>query len=346
MWKDFEETINKDSDASTDGNQNILSEEKALSDIDGFTEIKDQSFNVDLEGWGSVKFISGKDYQGKLLFFLTKDKNTSLYQFPDYYDSYRKNQTVSAVAFRDVNKDGLEDVIVIAASDSGATSCDIYFQMDNYFIQFPDLYHELNQSDTTYDTINKVMDYMNKTGNAIVAKFTKDDQWKQAYIDYIQSTLILDSWKGYKLINIDDDGIPELIALGCCEAQGNLVCNYYNGTVYSTQLSRLNFYYIERNNLLCNSEGLMDHYYDIVYSLIDGNLTQIAAGYWGELDDTGHNFDNDGNLIYQYSWNGVAVTNDEYDHYLNSIFDMSKATDGYTNQFYSTNEIINMIKRY
>lgn len=177
-------------------------------------------------------------------------------------------------------------------------------------------------------------------------KATYDDQWKQVYIDYIQNTLINNGWDGYELIKLDNDDIPELVAIGCCEAQGNLVCNYYNGTVYSTQLSRLGFYYIERKNLLCNSEGLMDNYYDIIYSLIDGKLTQIVAGYWGELDGSGHHFDKDGNLVYQYSWDGNSVTEDEYKKYLNSVFDMSKSTDGYTNQPCSIDEMINLIKSY
>jgi hypothetical protein len=173
-----------------------------------------------------------------------------------------------------------------------------------------------------------------------------DDQWKQAYIDYIQNTLNADPWAGYMLINLDNDDVPELVAIGSSEAQGNLVCNYYNGTVNSAQLSRLGFYYIEGENLLCNSDGLMDNYYDIVYSLIDGKLTQIAVGYWGELDGTGHHFDEDGNIIYQYSWNDASVTAEEYNNNLNSVFDKSKATEGYANQFYPMDEIINMIKNY
>jgi hypothetical protein len=345
VWKDFKEAQDKDSDSSANDNQHEISYDRTLSDIDGFIEIKDQSFNVDLEGWGAVRFVSGMDDQGKLMFFLTDDKNTIRYQFSDFYDSYRRNQTVSAVAFRDVNQDNLKDIIVIAANDSGSTTCDIYFQTEYNFIQYPDLYHDLNQSDIQYDTIGKVMDYMSKSGNALVANFTNDVRWKQAYIEYINNTLI-NSWGGYELINLNDDDIPELVALGGCEAEGNLVCNYSNGAVNSTQLSRLGFSYIKGENLLCNSEGLMDYYYDIVYSIIDGHLTQIAAGYWGELDDTGHHFDKDGELIYEYSWNDVKVTRNEYKHNLNSVFDMSKATEGYMDQPYTADEIIKMIERY
>lgn len=171
VWKDIEEVLNKDLGDLVDGTQSELSVGMTLSDIYGFAENEEQSFNVDLEKWGAVRFVSGKNYQGKLLFFLTDDKNSILYQFPDYYESYRKNQTVLSVDFRDTNNDGLKDIIIIASSDSGSTCCDIYFQKQFYFVQIPDLYHELNQSNTTYDTIDKVIDYMNHMGNTIVSEF-------------------------------------------------------------------------------------------------------------------------------------------------------------------------------
>lgn len=160
VWKEFE---------GFKGNPSgIISNQywyKNISELYKFTIIEEQSFNVDLNGWGNVRFVSGKDYQGKLLFFLTDEKNNIEYQFSDYYNSYRKDQTVSAVAFRDVNKDSLKDVIIVTAGDREFTACDIYFQDEyGYFFQAPDLYHELNESNREYDAVSKIMDYMNKTG--------------------------------------------------------------------------------------------------------------------------------------------------------------------------------------
>jgi len=177
-------------------------------------------------------------------------------------------------------------------------------------------------------------------------KYLSNIQWKQAYINYIYDNLKVHNWHQYELICLDDDAIPELVALGDSEAGGNLICNYYDGEVHSTSLLRLGFDYIERGNLLCNSDGHMDNYYDIVYSIIDGKLVQTDSGYWGELDDAGHQFDEDGNLIYQYSWNGVSVTEEKYNKCLNLVFDMSKATDGYTDHSRSEDEIIKEILNY
>lgn len=221
----------------------------------------------------------------------------------------------------------------------------------------PELYLE-SMGAPTYDlmpNISAKVKFLNHTFTLTDFKYEEenegesliyDDQWKLAYIAYIQSTLNTGAWSGYQLIYLDDDDIPELVAMGIDEAQGNLVCNYFNGVVNSTQLRRLGFYFIERENLLCNSEGIMGNYYDIIYSLVDGKLTQIAAGYWGELDGSGQHLDKEGNLIYQYSWEGEDVTEDKYNQLLNSVFDKSKATEGYSNHIYSMDEIISMIESY
>ena len=171
-----------------------------------------------------------------------------------------------------------------------------------------------------------------------------DNQWKQAYTEYIQTTLSKELWEGYSLIYLDDNEVPELVAFGSCEAQGNLICYFSDGSVQSTRLARLGFNYIERENLLCNSDGHMDYYFDIIYSLLDGELTQLSAGFWGELSDSEHQFDSEGNLVYHYSWDGVTVLEDEYSQCLKSIFDDTRATSVFSLQLYSVDEIVQIIE--
>jgi hypothetical protein len=91
--------------------------------------IQDQSFDVELNDWGNVRFISYEpdnsiDFED-VSFFLTKD-NHVLYSFPYYCE---KNSTenyvglfdsVAAVDFCDVNKDNIKDVIVIINYVTGA----------------------------------------------------------------------------------------------------------------------------------------------------------------------------------------------------------------------------------
>ena len=71
--------------------------------------------------------------------------------------------------------------------------------------------------------------------------------------------------QGYTLIYLDNDDIPELVEVGKSEASGVRIVNYSNGSVHVNGLSRLYFTYIEGKNLLCNSDGLMDSYYDYIY---------------------------------------------------------------------------------
>lgn len=91
--------------------------------------IPDQSFDVELNDWGDVKFISygpeaGADF-ADVSFCLMKG-NKVTYSFP-YYGENNKTDTyaglfdsVESVGFRDVNNDNLKDIIVIINYITGA----------------------------------------------------------------------------------------------------------------------------------------------------------------------------------------------------------------------------------
>ena len=172
-----------------------------------------------------------------------------------------------------------------------------------------------------------------------------DDDWKQAYIDYLQYDSESEYMDGYNLIYLDDDDIPELVEVGNCEAAGCRIVNYSNGTVYVTQLSRLYFSYIERKNLLCNSGGHMDCYYDVVFSIINGELEVVAQGSYGAEDNSNVQFDADGNPIYYYEWNGVRMTEKEYEQELSKVYDVNKSVSGYQyDNLYTVEEMIEVME--
>ncbi|WP_349948706.1 hypothetical protein ABFV83_09910 [Lacrimispora sp. BS-2] len=91
--------------------------------------IPDQSFDVELNEWGNVRFISyapeaGADFED-VSFYLMKD-NKVVYSFP-YYGENNRTDTyaglfdgVESVGFRDVNHDNLKDIIVIINYITGA----------------------------------------------------------------------------------------------------------------------------------------------------------------------------------------------------------------------------------
>lgn len=167
--------------------------------------------------------------------------------------------------------------------------------------------------------------------------------WQQAYTGIVED--IGPGWEGFELIYLNEDEIPELVAIGASQAAGCRIYNYESGVVYETQLNRLNFTYIERENLLCNSDGNMDHYYDIVYSIINGRMTQIATGRFGVDDAVGMQVDEEGNLIYKYTWNEVDMSKDEYAQALNAVYDISKAREGYQWEgWYGKKEIIEELR--
>lgn len=174
IWNDFKEIRDKAIANTTENRQSQSSDKGTLSDLHKFTQFEDQSFNVNLKNWGSVRFVSGLDFEKKLKFYLTDDTGNILYRFPEYYNNYWSNQTVSAVAFRDINKDGFKDIIIISSIDTKLTYFDIYFQKGQRYVQVPTLYDDINSSNEEYDTIDKIMEYMRTRGNNIVAQALYD----------------------------------------------------------------------------------------------------------------------------------------------------------------------------
>jgi hypothetical protein len=148
-----------------------------------------------------------------------------------------------------------------------------------------------------------------------------------AYKAYIDGTLNPENrWDGYKLMYLDDDDIPELVALGTHKSVGNMICGYYDGNVYGYQLTGLNFSYIPKENLLCSSDNDTDYYYDVVYSMEKGELNAIAGGYHYGTDGDEQDSD-DGGL--SYCWNDSFVSEEEYYKQLNAVFNTDKSVSVY-----------------
>lgn len=175
----------------------------------------------------------------------------------------------------------------------------------------------------------------------------KTASWQEAYIEYLQNNSDTENTEGYVLIYVDNDEIPELVEIGKSEAKGCSIMNFSGNTVHMTQLNRLSFSYIERENLLCNSGGLMDNYYDLVYSIIDGELTLVGRGSYGAQDNTNVQVDEEGNFVYQYIWNDVEMSKEEYEKELGSIFDTAKSKSGYNwGEWYSSDEMLEILKSF
>lgn len=91
--------------------------------------IQNQSFDVELNDWGNVRFISympdfSVDFEDASFYLM--DDDHVIYSFPYYYENNNTEydaglfDSVAAVAFCDVNHDHLKDVIVIIHYITGA----------------------------------------------------------------------------------------------------------------------------------------------------------------------------------------------------------------------------------
>ena len=74
-------------------------------------------------------------------------------------------------------------------------------------------------------------------------------------------------------------------------------------------------------------------------------MTQIAAGYYDAVDNSNVQFDEKGEVMYQYKWNGAIVNQEEYQKQLKAVYDREKALDGYySGEYFSAEEMIEQIK--
>ncbi len=136
--------------------------------------IPEQSFDVMLDGWGEVTFVSCKPTynispQEYASFFLLRDEQI-LYRFPYLDEDNTMGHVgsfdyVGAVAFRDINDDGKDDIIVITYYESGAgptgmvprPDIRIFLARENEFYIAEDIMADVTQhvleKDMTIETI-------------------------------------------------------------------------------------------------------------------------------------------------------------------------------------------------
>lgn len=180
------------------------------------------------------------------------------------------------------------------------------------------------------------------------------DSWQQAYVEYLQSAPGREDAGGYTLIYVDNDDIPELVDIGGSEAEGTRLISFPGGKIQETQLSRTYFTYLERGGLFCNSDGNMDCYWDLVYQIQDGQVTQVGSGYYGIWqyyeEDREVDREENGMPIYLYEWNGEKVTEEAYSEALYALYDLERAVPGYSYEDgrygYSADEMTEILENW
>lgn len=171
------------------------------------------------------------------------------------------------------------------------------------------------------------------------------NNWQKSYLDYIFYTcggIDADRYK-YSLLYVNNDKIPELVIGYGSIAGGTDICTYGNDglDVIHTYVDGLS--YFEYENLLCDSGGRMDKYYDKIYCIQDGKFKLLYSGNYGAEDNSKVEYDENGYPIYQYYWDNVEVTETEYETKKNKYFDSAKAKELEQEEIVECEEIIEEI---
>ena len=135
----------EDAGSSENGEAAVDQKMKAMELVEGM--IAEQSFEVELDDWGNVLFVSAApaDNKGEPHFVLVKG-GSIVYTFPESrFPGSDDFVEVSAVAFTDYNGDGKKDVIVIIKYQSGTDAwneAEVFLQenSDNmFYMDYPDM---------------------------------------------------------------------------------------------------------------------------------------------------------------------------------------------------------------
>ncbi|MCD7868471.1 MAG: hypothetical protein LUG62_09880 [Clostridiales bacterium] len=201
---------------------------------------------------------------------------------------------------------------------------------------------------TLYDKYGNILNVSDTIVNAIPSSENTEDSWKQPYISYVQNADASNELGvySYMLVDINGDAIPELYIDYGISAYGSELLTYANGSMVSMNLAVWGLNYIEGENLILSSGGSMDVYYDKIYTIENGTFVQIHDGSWGAEDNSNLQFDENGNIQYVYSWDGVSMSQEEYTAALNTVFDPEKAISASTGPYYNCNGVIDAINNY
>ena len=151
-----------------------------------------------------------------------------------------------------------------------------------------------------------------------------ENNWAKAYSEFIEEDteddLKLRDHAEYQLIYIDNDDIPELWVDYYYGYAGGKICTFDGKEVRSIPLDGDGkFEYLEGEGRFYISGGGMDDFWDSVYTLHNGSFEETARGTCEVLSW-------DEPSVSLYRWEGVQVSENEYQQNLSSAFDSSGAT--------------------
>lgn len=139
--------------------------------------------------------------------------------------------------------------------------------------------------------------------------YTEKTMWKKCYLDWLEKT-DLTNRKGFQLIQVDEDGIPEMYVSGESQKTPPLLLWVKNGKLYQTELSPADFQYIRYKNLFMNTMTADGKTTDVIQKLNGDKAETVASGEYNTKN---------------YRWNGAEVSAADYAAARDKIFDKTAA---------------------
>ena len=181
-----------------------------------------------------------------------------------------------------------------------------------------------------------------KNGQAAGRKIVKSAAGKAA------GKIIGTKWSDdtrFELFDMNGDDVPEIVRVGSCMADGATVATCTPDGIQEEEVYRIGMWYIPGSNVLDNNDGNMGVFYDRVFEIKDGKWVQIGDGEYGMEDNTNPEYDENGDYVFRYKWDGKEVTKKKYEKKLKKLFGNRKP-EALGNEAVSYHEIINQISHY
>ena len=183
-------------------------------------------------------------------------------------------------------------------------------------------------------------------------KVVEAEEWKQAYIDWVNGWITKSNLATFQLFDLNGDAIPEIVAFGSDMSEGAEVATWGVGTVQTIPLDRMEAHYIPGGNVIDNSGGMSEDWYDTIYKIQDGQWVQIGNGTYSvpgpdepdiPMEDENGNY----NFI-NFKWKGTPMSKEDYQQQVKKLIDLDNAVfmDGENNSAVSVSEIVSQIENY
>lgn len=285
-------------------------------------------YTVDIDAESDTLLDASDSCIGEVVESYIGDRN---YYGPNFTDELitQRDELLETEPYKTINENGIDSVTY----ENNIATIEVEDSEETYQFQI-----EFNEAGDKISKITYIapMASMSEEENQ---EYMVEHEVIPAYEKYISENPINTSQESYSFIFMNDDTIPELVIQGDCEAIGNMICTYIDNKVVSMYTSRLMFSFLEKQNLLNNTGGNMGSYYDKIFSIKDGAFECVYSGEWMESYDysEGHVItDENGNILYEYLWNGQQVSSDEYKNSLAQVYNDDKAIWNYDLSYYSS----------